>query len=382
MGSPRATIPNAPDDVRTARTMNTARHALSAACLSSALAAAGAASADAPDPAQASFDQGVALMEAGRFEEGCPAIEQSQKLDPRPGTLFTLAECEALRGRVATAIARFDEYLALYPTLTPKQQRNQGDRAHSARRQREALARDVPGLRLELPPDAPPGTAVELDGQPLAPAAIGALLPVDPGQHVVRAHVPGGPAFERSVLVEKGEKRTVALEVTGPPPRPPPPQQQQQRPGSASGAGATGGSEAGAAGRSGIGAPPGATTHRADAGARRAAVYLAGGLGLAGLVTGGVTGALAMERKGVVDRNCAGAACNHEGKTAADAMKALGLASTIAFGVGIAGVGAAAVLLLTEPEATGASASGGAWVAAGVAPVGAGGAAIDVRGAW
>ncbi|WP_437313770.1 hypothetical protein [Sorangium sp. So ce385] len=367
--------------------MNTARLALSAACLSSALAAAGAASADAPDPAQASFDQGVALMEAGRFEEGCPAIEQSQKLDPRPGTLFTLAECEALRGRVATAIARFDEYLALYPTLAPKQQRNQGDRAQSARKQREALARDVPGLRLELPPDAPPGTAVELDGQPLAPAAIGALLPVDPGKHVVRAHVPGGPAFERSVLVEKGEKRTVALEVTGPPPSPPP---QQQRPESASGAGAAGGSGAGAAGGSGAGAaggsgagaPPDATTHRAGAGGRRAAVYLAGGLGLAGLVAGGVTGALAMERKGVVDRNCVGAACNHEGKTAADAMKALGLASTIAFGVGIAGAGAAAVLLLTEPKATGASASGGAWVAAGVAPVGASGAAIDVRGAW
>ncbi|XXX73122.1 tetratricopeptide repeat protein [Sorangium sp. So ce134] len=355
--------------------MSTARHALSATCLASALAAAGAASAADPDPAQASFDQGVALMEAGRFEEGCPAIEQSHKLDPRPGTLFTLAECEALRGRVATAIARFDEYLALYPTLTPKQQRSQGDREQSARKQREALAREVPGLRLELPPDAPPGTAVELDGRPLAPAAIGALLPVDPGKHVVRAQPPGGPAFERSVLVEKGEKRTVALDVTAPPPQPPPPPPpQQQRPESASAAGATG--------AGGVGAPPDATARGPGDGGRRVAVYLAGGLGLAGLAVGGVTGALAMERKGVVDRNCAGLACNHEGKTAADAMKALGLASTIAFGVGIAGAGAAAVLLLTEPKATGASASGGPWVAAGVAPIGSGGAALDVRGAW
>lgn len=307
-------------------------------------------------------------MEAGRFEEGCPAIEQSQKLDPRPGTLFTLAECEALRGRIATAIARFDEYLALHPTLTPKQQRNQGDRDQSARKQREALAREVPGLRLELPPDAPPSTAVELDGQPLAPTAIGALLPVDPGKHVIRAQVPGGPAIERSVLVDRGESKTVVLEVTAPPPQPPPP------PASAAGTGGTG---SGA-----VSAPPAATTHGAGAGGRRVAVYLAGGLGLTGLVVGGVTGALAMERKGVVDRNCAGTACNHEGKTAADAMKALGLASTIAFGVGIAGAGAAAVLLLTEPKATNAGASGGAWVAAGVVPVGSGGAALDVRGAW
>ncbi|WP_437807375.1 hypothetical protein [Sorangium sp. So ce1078] len=353
--------------------MNTARHALSAACLSSALAAAGAAAA-APDPAQASFDQGVALMEAGRFDEGCPAIEQSQKLDPRPGTLFTLAECEALRGRTATAIARFDEYLALYPTLPPKQQRNQGDREQSARKQREALAREVPGLRLELPPDAPPGTAVTLDGRPLAPTAIGALLPVDPGKHVITAQAPGGPAFERSVLVEKGENKTVALEVTAPPP---PPRQPPPPPPSESADGAAGGTGSGAAG-----APPAAPAHGAGDGGRRVAVYLAGGLGLTGLVVGGVTGALAMERKGVVDRNCAGAACNREGKTAADAMKALGLASTIAFGVGIAGAGAATVLLLTEPKPTSAGASGGAWIAAGVAPVGSGGAALDVRGAW
>ncbi|WP_437955038.1 hypothetical protein WME76_26205 [Sorangium sp. So ce119] len=351
--------------------MNTARYALSAACLSSALAAAGAASAADPDPAQAAFDEGVAHMEAGRFEQGCPAIEKSQQLDPRPGTLFTLAECEALRGRLATALARFDEYLALYPTLAPKQQRNQGDREKTARAQREALARDVPGLRLELPPDAPPSAVVELDGRRLAPTAIGPLLPVDPGKHLVRAQAPGVRAFERAVHLDRGEKRTVVLEMTAPPapppPAPPPP------PGSAGGAGGT------SAG--GPSTPP-ATTPDTVGGGRRVAVYVTGGLGLVGLAVGGVTGALAMERKGVVDRSCAGTACNHEGKTAADAMKALGLASTIAFGVGIAGAGAAAVLLLTEPKAASAGASGGAWVAAGVVPVGSGGAALDVRGAW
>ncbi|XXT15818.1 hypothetical protein WME94_36785 [Sorangium sp. So ce429] len=330
--------------------MNTARFTLSAACLSSALAAASAASAADPDPAQAAFDQGVAHMEAGRFDEGCPAIEESQKLDPRPGTLFTLAECEALRGRLATALARFDEYLALYPTLTPKQQQNQGDREKIAREQRETLARDAPAISVSLPPDAPPAAVVKLDGQVLAPTALGTLIPVDPGTHSIALQVPGGPVSERLERLGKGEKKHVALALAVPP-------------------------------------PPPARAHRAPApdtgaGGRRVAVYLAGGLGLVGLAVGGVSGALAMGRKGVVDKNCAGTACNHEGKTAADAMKALGLASTIAFGVGIAGVGGAAVLLLTEPKATSAGASSGAWVAAGVAPVGSGGAALDVRGAW
>ncbi|XYH93978.1 hypothetical protein ACMHYB_39940 [Sorangium sp. So ce1128] len=345
--------------------MNTARFALSAACLSSALAAASAASAAAPDPAQAAFDQGVAHMEAGRFDEGCPAIEESQKLDPRPGTLFTLAECEALRGRLATALARFDEYLALYPTLTPKQQRNQGDREKIAREQRETLARDAPAISLSLPPDAPRAAVVRLDGQVLAPTAIGTLIPVDPGTHSIALQVPGGPVSERIERLSKGEKKHVALTIAvRPPPSPPPPASRPPPP---------------PPGRA-HGAP--APDTGASAGGRRVAVYLAGGLGLVGLAVGGVTGALAMERKGVVDTNCAGTACNHEGKTAADTMKALGLASTIAFGVGIAGVGGAAVLLLTEPRAVNAGASSGTWVAAGVVPVGSGGAALDVRGAW
>ncbi|MGK3960751.1 type IV pilus biogenesis/stability protein PilW [Sorangium sp. So ce1667] len=332
--------------------MNNARFALSAACLSSALAAASAASAADPDPAQAAFDRGVAHMEAGRFDEGCPAIEASQKLDPRPGTLFTLAECEALRGRLATALARFDEYLALYPTLTPKQQQNQGDREKVAREQRATLARDAPAISLSLPPDAPPAAVVKLDGQVVAPTAIGSLIQVDPGTHSIALQVPGGPVSERIERLGKGEKKHVALTLAVP--RPPPPPAHTRR----------------------------APAPDTGAGGRRVAVYLAGGLGLVGLAVGGVTGALAMERKAVVDKSCAGTACNHEGKTAADAMKALGLASTIAFGVGIAGVGGAAVLLLTEPKATSAGASSGAWLAAGVAPVGSGGAALDVRGAW
>ncbi|AUX45122.1 hypothetical protein SOCE26_066030 [Sorangium cellulosum] len=353
--------------------MNTARYALSAACFSSALAAAGAASAE-PDPAQAAFDRGVAHMEAGRFDQGCPEIAQSQSLDPRPGTLFTLAECEALRGRLATAIARFDEYLALYPTLTAAQRRSQGDRERSARAQRAALARDVPELKLVLSPGAPADVVVERDGQVLPREAIGASVPVDPGEHAIRARAPGGPALELLVRVDKREKKTVTLEVMPRPPRPPevpppekPPVEDKRAPG---------------AGGAVVGAPPAATAPEAGAGGRRAAVYVAGGLGLVGLAVGGVTGALAIQKKGVVDDRCAGTACDADGMAAADAMKALGLASTIGFGVGLAGAGAAAVLLFTEPEPASTRPSGGAWVAAGVTPFGPGGAALEVRGAW
>jgi len=45
-------------------------------------------------------------MEAGNYAAGCPALAESQRLDPRAGTLFTLSQCEVQWGRVATAVTR------------------------------------------------------------------------------------------------------------------------------------------------------------------------------------------------------------------------------------------------------------------------------------
>src|SRR4051794_16280293 len=61
--------------------------------------------------AEALFESGLADMQAGRYETGCKALAESQRIDPRGGTLFTLATCEARWGRIATAVTRFGDYL-------------------------------------------------------------------------------------------------------------------------------------------------------------------------------------------------------------------------------------------------------------------------------
>lgn len=352
--------------------MTSLRRLPALACLCSTLALAGAAGAADPDPAEVYFERGLDHMEAKRYELACPAIEESYKLDPRPGTLFTLAECEALLGRAATAIARYDEYLAVYAGLSDAQKRKQKTRGKDAQAQRAALAREAPELRLVLPPDAPPGTTVERDGAAVPPEMLGKPILVDPGEHVVKAQAPGSSAVELRVRIGKGEKKTLTLEVKGAPapavqPAPAPalaPTPQAPAPGPAQGA---------------------PTPDEGPSG-RRVAAYVAGGIGLAGIIAGGVTGGLAIERKGVVDANCEDTRCNPEGKDAADTLKRFGLVSTIGFGVGLAGLGAATVLLLTEPSpAAGAQgAPGGArrWVSAGVAPSGPAGVSVEVRGAW
>src|SRR4051812_3860428 len=85
--------------------------------------------------AEALFEKGVAEMQAGRFETACPAIEESQRIDVRPGTLFTLAECYAQWGKVATASARYQEYVDLVSQLTVEQQQRHRARVEIARAQ-------------------------------------------------------------------------------------------------------------------------------------------------------------------------------------------------------------------------------------------------------
>jgi hypothetical protein len=165
-----------------------------------------------PDPALL-FDRGTADMDAGRLDTACPAIEQSYKLDPRPGTLFTLAECETKRGRFGAAAARYDDYLALYPTLSADKKAKQGDREKTARAQRAALSPRIAELTLVLPPGAPRGTQVTCDGIAIAPGAFGVPFPVDAGEHVATAQAPGGPVTSARITLGRGERKSVALEV-------------------------------------------------------------------------------------------------------------------------------------------------------------------------
>src|SRR4051812_33677422 len=108
------------------------RSFLRTALFASVLAAAAPARAGDEGRSRVLFDQGLADLEAGRFEQACPAIEQSYQLDPRPGTLFTLAECESQRGRLATAVTHYTDYLAVYKGLDAPRRTEHKERADVA----------------------------------------------------------------------------------------------------------------------------------------------------------------------------------------------------------------------------------------------------------
>jgi hypothetical protein len=325
--------------------------------------------------AEALFNHGLADMEAGRYATGCPAIAESQRLDPRPGTLFTLAQCEVRWGRVATAVTRLGDYLQLYARLTADQKIRQGDRPKVAKEQLDKLTPEVPELTLSLPPGAPAGTVVKRDDAVVATAALGIGLPVDPGEHVVSTQAPGGALWELRITVAGGEKKPLVLEVKPAPTVEP---------------------------RSAVAipvvAPSAAPTSPAsppvEPGAgpsgRRVAVYVAGGVGVAALALGGVMGGLALGKKSTIEAHCGSAIhesvatrCDQTGYDAGQSVKPLGLVSTIGVIAGLAGVGTAVVLLVTEHRpAKPATGARGPWIAADVLSIGPGGAMLGAKGSF
>ncbi|WP_437840006.1 tetratricopeptide repeat protein [Sorangium sp. So ce1153] len=322
--------------------------------------------------AEALFNRGLAEMQAGRYESGCPALSESYRLDPRPGTLFTVAECEARRGRVATAATRYGDYLALYARLTPDAQAKQKGRNKIATQRKAALTPDIPELTLSLPEGAPPGTVVKRDELELGAPMLGVPLPTDPGDHVVTTQAPGGPLTEARISIAKGEKKQITLEVKAAPPETPaaaaPPGAQPPP----------------------VTPPPPPATDTARRGSwQTTTAFVVGGVGIAGLALGGVMGGLALSKKATVDDNCDGTICNHEGKLAADSSRTFALVSTIGVGVGVVGVGAALVLLLAAPSPPASSASASLpraapapRVSAGAWSTGDGGGMIGLQGAW
>src|SRR5262249_42569951 len=145
------------------------------------IAAQGAlARADETGSAAALFESGLQAMQASRFAEACPKLAESYWLDPRPGVLFTLAECEARWDKLASALAHYDDYLRLYGSMPAGLQAVQRDRAEIARRQRALLAERVPTLTLVLPPSAPPDVGACRADIALRLPPLGTPLPLRP----------------------------------------------------------------------------------------------------------------------------------------------------------------------------------------------------------
>jgi hypothetical protein len=280
----------------------------------------------ADDAAGDAFTYGLAEMRAGRYATGCPAIEASYRLDPRPGTLFTLAECNLKRGKTASALADYEQFIALCAHMSPAQRSAQADRLAVANEERASLAPAVPHLVLRLSDPNARDLTVRCDDVVLSGPMLGAPFPVDPGVHTILSETPDGRKRTIQVSVAEGEQRVVEVEAPAaaePTPKP-------------------------------TAAPPLALSPApAPASSQRTWSYAVGAAGLVGIAVAGTTGILSIAKASTARSSCdaMGVCSSPAGVDAGNAAHALADVSTVSWVVGVVGLAAAAVLFLTAPQA-------------------------------
>lgn len=288
-----------------------------------------------PAAAEALFRAALEARDKGDWGTACTKFNAGMDLDPTASTLINIAKCHEHEGKPATAWADLHRALVLNRETPGAQRKAELD--DYVNNLLAKLEPRLPKLKIIIH-QKPSGLEVTRNGLDVS-TVVGEVLPVDPGAHEIEAAARGYVTEKRTVQI--AEKQTVTVELS---------------------------------------------LVKDVTSRRRVGAYFAGGVGIAGMVVGGVTGALVFGKKGVIDANCGtGAgfldenACKSMGFQAASDAATLGMVSTISSGVGAAGVATAAILLLTEPKRSAVALQRFyPWVL----PAGHNGAMFGIRGDW
>jgi hypothetical protein len=209
---------------------------------------------------------------------------------------------------------------------------------------------DLLALQLRMPkvtivPSGPGAREAELsvtlDGHPLKSALLGVQMPIDPGEHSLRALVPGAAPVQVTFSVVEKQQQKVDLPV-------PRAGQVAKTPKVV---------EAGPAAPRVIEAVPSAPKAVAPPEQRPApwqlpAALVAGGVGVAGLATGVMTGLMAGSRYSNAERECPEHACieGSAGWETVQSFRTLRTVSTVGYIVGGLGLAGGATLFLLAPK--------------------------------
>src|SRR5579863_10037738 len=145
------------------------------------------------DTAALAYQQAVQLEKQGKFAEACPLYDASYRADPQIGVLLHLADCHEHIGKLASAWAEFSDAVELA--------HRRGDNRESLAQQRaDALKPKLAYLHLAPPASPPPGLAVFRDGLDVT-VLVGTDMPIDAGDHEIRATAPGYLEFTKKLTI-------------------------------------------------------------------------------------------------------------------------------------------------------------------------------------
>lgn len=280
---------------------------------------------------------GIKDFEADNYAAASEKLEKAYRLLTVPSLGLWSARALVKRGLLVEGSERYREVGRLKPEGgdVAVQQAAQAEAANEL----NALTPRIPWITIDVQGVAPESVSLTIDGVPLPPQQAGAPRPVNPGQRKVRG-VSGDERIEQTAVFAEGERKTVVLKFA-PRPETGAPAPAESRPAGA------------------LTIPPSQTSASSPAastsgGGARVLGFVALGLGGAGLLVSGITGLVAVGKKGDIDESdsCDGLRCNPKEESLVDSYNQMRTASTASFfvGLGLAGLGTILVLSSSSGE--------------------------------
>lgn len=246
--------------------------------------------------AEALFEAGRTDVSKGDFVAACPKFAESHRLDPAPGTLTNLADCEERLGHLALAWTHWREALDLLAADDPRRPTVQDRTSAVDKRLPRLTLRIKEGTLTAAEQDT---VTLKKDGVALSAKSLGVPLPVDPGTHSIVLAVSGRAEASHTLMVGESSRETLILEPGAP-----------------------------VASEKPVPVPESAPAPMWPG-------YVGLGVGGVGLVLGGITGLVAISKKQEVEDNCFPVGvCSPTGADAASSGRTFATVSTIGFVAG------------------------------------------------
>lgn len=278
--------------------------------------------------------EGIKLANAGDCAAAIDKLTRAEALYHAPTILGRLGECQVALGMLVEGTENLNRVVReALPANAPPAYKQARDRAQGVL---DAALPRIAKLRIVVEPVVE-GLEVLVGDKSVPAALLGAERPTDPGTHQIVARAPGYRPASAEVTLAEGGAESVSLALVADESAAPPPVETKPEP---------------------LPPPAPPPVQPADSGAQssdKTLAYVLWGVGGAGLVTGAVTGVMAMGKKGDLDDKCtSNNECPPSAHGTLDSARTLALVSTIGFGVGIAGAAAGTVLYFMSPESSAA----------------------------
>jgi hypothetical protein len=162
--------------------------------------------------AESLFKQARELMGQKKYAEACAAFESSQKLDPTATTMYSLAVCRQLEGKLATAWGVLIDFERAHRNSTDP---SVVELRKKASERAQSLEPRLSKLTIVVSPEASaPDLVVLRGGTETNRGTWGRSLPVDGGSHAITAKRPGHKDWTTTVTTKtEGDSQTVTIPV-------------------------------------------------------------------------------------------------------------------------------------------------------------------------